>query len=608
MEQNIFAALTRGARFQKAKTGPVIDLFRGVLHADRTETVRQEVTQKGEDDKVQRSLQLEDDETNEFRNKLQIRVKGNDIPKPCATFSSMGISKVVRNVILQNIEKSSWKEPTPIQMQAIPALLQGRDLLATAPTGSGKTGAFVIPILSKLGDLSSSTTRQPGLKVLVIAPTKELADQIHREMERLAAGKRLQICLLKKNLMATAIASQRKNFFDKYDALVCTPLRVLAVLQRGVADLGRVQLVVLDEADKLFDLQEGHAPSSSFEGNVEEGDEAAVNTNTNPKRAERIRSSFLSQVDEILSHCCAANTRSQSNGVQRALFSATIGPLVRELADGFLHNPVSVSVGAENAGASTIDQRLVFVGREDGKLLAMRQLIQEGLKPPVLLFVQSIERAKDLFKELVYDGINVDVMHAERSQLQREEVIQRFRAGDIWVLICTDLMARGIDFKGVQMVINFDLPQSAVAYIHRIGRTGRAGRRGSAVTFFTERDIPHMRPIANVMRLSGCAVAPWLLNIKQMTTRQKKQLRVAAPLRRKIDTTPIQNNKKTEEIEEQQVQNGGGRVKRKRSHGHKIDKESNNSIADSIVGGGRDNRLDSEGEGQLPKRRRKQKG
>ena len=188
------------------------------------------------------SQQKEDDETNEFRNKLQIRVKGNDIPKPCATFSSMSISKVIKNDILQNIEKSSWKEPTPIQMQAIPALLQGRDLLATAPTGSGryriicyelesafvkhvritgKTGAFVIPILSKLGDLSCTTNRQPRLKVLVIAPTKELADQIHREMERLAAGKRMQICLLKKNLMATAIASQ---------VTVCPLLIVLSLI------------------------------------------------------------------------------------------------------------------------------------------------------------------------------------------------------------------------------------------------------------------------------------------------------------------------------------------------------------------------------------------
>ena len=156
-----------------------------------------------------------------------------------------------------------------------------------------------------------------------------------------------------------------------------------------------------------------------------------------------------------------------------ALFSATIGPFVSELAEQFLQNHVQINIGIENAGAASIEQKLLFVGREDGKLLAMRQLVQEGLKPPVLLFVQSVDRAKELFRELAYDGINVDTIHAEKTQHQREDVIRRFRSGDVWVLICTELMSRGVDFKGVQMVINYDLPQSAVSYIHRIGRTGR---------------------------------------------------------------------------------------------------------------------------------------
>ena len=163
--------------------------------------------------------------------------------------------------------------------------------------------------------------------------------------------------------------------------------------------------------------------------------------------------------------------------------------------------------------------------------------MQEGIKPPVLLFLQSVERAKALFKELVYDGINVDVIHAEKSAKQREEVIRRFRQGDIWVLICTDLMARGVDFKGVQMVINYDLPQSAVDYIHRIGRTGRAGQEGTAVTLFTEDDIPQLRPIANVIKLSGGTVPEWMLSIPKLNTKKKRQLRQSAPERRSISTS-----------------------------------------------------------------------
>jgi ATP-dependent RNA helicase DDX52/ROK1 len=248
------------------------------------------------------------------------------------------------------------------------------------------------------------------------------------------------------------------------------------------------------------------------------------------------RSSFLSQVDEILAECGTAyasadvEKKKKSNKkdkksepaegtvvLQRALFSATIGPFVQELAASFLNNPVEVNIGVVNAGATSIDQRLVFVGREDGKLLAIRQLIQRGeLKPPVLLFLQNKERAKELFRELVYEGINIDVIHGDRSQQQREDVIRKFRLGETWVLICTDLMARGIDFKGVKMVINYDLPQSGVAYIHRIGRTGRAGRQGEAITLFTEKDIPNMRSIANVMKLSGCKVPDWLLAVKQV--------------------------------------------------------------------------------------------
>lgn len=216
-------------------------------------------------------------------------------------------------------------------------------------------------------------------------------------------------------------------------------------------------MVILDEADKLLELdsQESHSSSSPLK-EEEEGE-----------GKKRERSSFLKQMDEILAQCPT------QQAVQRALFSATIGSFVRELASAFLLNPIEISIGTENSGASTIDQRLVFVGREDGKLLAIRQLIQEGIKPPVLIFVQSIDRARDLFKELVFDGINVDFMHSGRSATQREEVIRRFRLGEIWVLICTDLMARGIDFKGVQMVINYDLPLTPVSYIHRIGRTGR---------------------------------------------------------------------------------------------------------------------------------------
>ncbi|KAH9051767.1 hypothetical protein Ae201684P_020222 [Aphanomyces euteiches] len=157
----------------------------------------------------------------------------------------------------------------------------------------------------------------------------------------------------------------------------------------------------------------------------------------------------------------------------------------------------------------------MFVGKEEGKLVAMKQLIQEGLKLPVLLFVQNKDRAKELYNELVYDEINVGAIHADRTKEQRDKVIKDFR---------------------VNMVINYDFPQSAVSYIHRIGRTGRNSRQGEAVTFFTENDMVHLRTIANVMKLSGCEVPEWMLNLKKASIRQRKQLLKAPPQRHRIET------------------------------------------------------------------------
>jgi ATP-dependent RNA helicase DDX52/ROK1 len=520
----IFSSLSTGAKFNKKRNATTLELFSKAAAAEPKTVSKRKINlfeiedsdaddsdgddrtkeEDSDDDassqtltstakKAKKTNLNSEDEINAFKNRLQIKAVGQDVPNPAATFNDMMIFGDLKSIILANIEESAWKEPTPIQMQAIPVMLKGRDILASAPTGSGKTAAFVIPVLSRL-----EAPKKTGVRGLLLAPTKELAEQIHREAVRLCAGRRIKINLLKK--VTAAAAAARKDFLSGVDLLVSTPLRLLALIRSGEIDLSNIEIVVLDEADKLFELD---APG----GRRQEQDND--NEDDEEEESEQTGSSFLRQIDEILSKC-------PDKGVQRGLFSATIGPFVKELASSFLNNPVTVSIGIENAGANTIDQKLIFVGREDGKLLAIRQLIQQGLRPPVLLFMQSKERAKDLYRELVYDGINVDVIHAERTQQQREDIIRRFRIGDIWVLICTDLMARGVDFKGVQMVINYDLPQSAVAYIHRIGRTGRAGKRGTAVTFFTEEDMPRLRPIANVIKISGCVVPDWMLSIKQV--------------------------------------------------------------------------------------------
>jgi ATP-dependent RNA helicase DDX52/ROK1 len=447
-------------------------------------------------------------DANALRRAMRIHVYGTSIPAPVQSAEHMSERYQLKPWLRTNILESGYHELTRVQMQAMPLLLGGREVLACAPTGSGKTAAFLVPMLQKLGG-----PRRRGIRAVAIAPTQELARQTHRELLKLCAGSGIQACVLSKKLAAAATAHAEHSsgkadaatdgggggggggggsagVWRKYDVMVCTPLRLVSLLRKGVLSLSGVTYLALDEADKLLEL------------------------------------GFLEQVDEVL-----ASVKDNPN-VQRALFSATMQPAIEDLVHSVLRNPAKLVVGERNGAADTIEQSLVFCGREDGKLVALRQMVREGIQPPVLIFVQSVERAMQLFHELVYDGLNVDVLHADRSQAQRDATVQKFRAGKVWVLIATELVARGMDFKGVSLVVNYDFPQSTTSYIHRIGRTGRAGRQGKAVTFFTEADAEQLRSIANVMKASGCPVPDWMLQMKK-PTKDERRRRAVKPLSRK---------------------------------------------------------------------------
>ncbi|KAI9922038.1 hypothetical protein PsorP6_000260 [Peronosclerospora sorghi] len=360
----------------------------------------------------------EQDDVQVLRRQLGIRVSGISVPAPLTSFDDMCLdlspcAQQMRRLLLQNIEHSDYKEPTPVQMQAIPSVLLRRDVLVTAPTGSGKTAAFAIPILA---NLAGGKKINYGIRSIVLAPTRDLAVQIRAEFTRLAAGNKMHITILSKATAAT-IASQTKNKPPvNHDVLIATPLRLVHLIQEVKVDLSTVEIVCLDEADRLLEL------------------------------------GFVEQVDEIFAACTHVK-------VQRIMFSATMLEGVEELAQTVLRDPLKVAVGKKNAGASTINQKLVFVGKEEGKLVAIKQLLHDGLQLPALLFVQSKERANELYHELLYEGVNIGAVHADRTKEQRDDVIRHFRSGEIWVLICTDIMSRGMDFKGVNMVLNYDFPQ-----------------------------------------------------------------------------------------------------------------------------------------------------
>ncbi|KAI7861654.1 P-loop containing nucleoside triphosphate hydrolase protein [Spinellus fusiger] len=429
------------------------------------------------------------EEAKAFRKDTSIKVYGSDIPNPFRTFDDLALAPYnLHPTLFKNLKESNYKTPTPIQMQSVPIMLKGRDLMACAPTGSGKTLAYILPLLQDL-----EKPGKLGYRALIIAPTRELAQQIEREIQKMGTGTKLKTRVLSKSTAANKAQAPKEK--QKFDILISTPMRLVYAIKEKEVDLTHVHHLILDEADKLLEL------------------------------------GFLEQTDEIFAAC-------SGTAVRRSLFSATFSSTVEQLANTVMKNPLRVVVGTKNAATDTIDQKLLFTGSEAGKMVALRQFIQKGIKPPVLIFVQSIDRAKELFRELVYEGINVEVIHSERTKQQRDNIIDQFRVGKIWVLIATELMARGLDFKGVNLVINYDIPRSVASYIHRIGRTGRAGQQGEAITYYTKEDMDYMRSIVNVMKESGCDVPDWMLKLKKQNRHKMNKLRRAGENRKSINTRP----------------------------------------------------------------------
>lgn len=521
---DIFRILSRGASLRKSKDVTTDYAFpsskQNKSQKDKEESILNQVEKETdffhtrkhtkhvpekEDTEVESTTQIDEDEApllvlqdeedaQKYRNLHRSKVTGDDIPIPIGSFEDMIGRFKIDKKLLSNLIDNDFIEPTPIQCESIPITLSNRDLIACAPTGSGKTLAFLIPLIQQL--VTKQVGKNHGVRGLIISPTNELAVQIFQELETLVRGKNLTIGILSKQL-----ASKLNNDIlkaSKYDVIVSTPLRLIDIVKNEKIDLSKVEQLIIDEADKLFD----HG--------------------------------FAEQTDEILNHLTNVKIR-------KSMFSATIPSGVEEMAHSIMKDPIRVIIGHKEAASTTIDQKLIFTGNEEGKLLAIRQMVQNGeFKPPIIIFLQSITRAKALFHELVYDKLNVDVIHAERTPKQRDEVIKRFKNGDIWVLITTDVLARGVDFKGVNLVINYDVPQSAQAYVHRIGRTGRGGRAGRAVTFFTKEDDKAVKPIINVMKQSGCELgfSEWMENMGKLSKKEKKNIKTHEVKRKKISTVP----------------------------------------------------------------------
>ena len=344
--------------------------------------------------------------------------------------------------LYQALNELQYQQPTPVQQQAIPVVLAGRDLMAGAQTGTGKTAAFVLPILQALIMQADGQGRdqQHGLRsirALVLTPTRELAQQVHRNACAYASHTALSIELA---YGGVSLTPQLQALEHGCDVLIATPGRLLDLLFKKAIDLSQLDILVFDEADRMLDM------------------------------------GFIDEIKNIL--------RNIPNDRQTLLFSATFGDEIFRLSKQLLTNPELIEVDARNTAAATVEQQVYVVDPERKREL-VSHLIGKNNWHQVLIFVKTRQGADALASEMCKDGLVTKAIHGDKSQGARERVLEEFRKGDTRVLVATDVAARGIDIPSLNTVINFDLPYIAEDYIHRIGRTGRAGQPGLAMTLMS---------------------------------------------------------------------------------------------------------------------------
>jgi ATP-dependent RNA helicase RhlE len=359
------------------------------------------------------------------------------------SFASLGLSAP----LLQACAEVGYASPTAIQVEAIPLLLRGRDLLGVAPTGSGKTAAFALPLLQRV--IAGRQHAYRRVRALVLVPTRELAAQVGETFRRLGAScpRALKVAVLHGGVSANP---QMMALRGGADVVVATPGRLLDLLEKNAVRLDAVEALVLDEADRLLDL------------------------------------GFAAERDRVLAALPARR--------QNLLFSATFPPQVQALADGLLRDPVRIDAAAEPRPEPAIVQRAIAVDAPRRTELLRHLLKQEGWRR-VLVFVATRHATEHVARKLFDRGVHAAPLHGDMSQSRRTEVLQAFKDGRWEVLVTTDLAARGIDIAGLQVVVNYDLPRSADDYVHRIGRTGRAGAGGLAVSFTSAATEAHLRLI-----------------------------------------------------------------------------------------------------------------
>ena len=346
------------------------------------------------------------------------------------TFEQLGLTEE----LLKAVTEQGYITPTPVQQKAIPLILEGRDILAGAQTGTGKTASFTLPLLQRLAENSDPHQKPRRVRALILVPTRELAAQVYESV--ITYGKYLPLHV-EAVVGGASIGVQTRNLRRGCDIVVATPGRLIDHVQQRNINLSNVEILVLDEADRMLDM------------------------------------GFMPDVRQIMSLLPKQR--------QSLLFSATVPNAIKSLAASVLNNPVEVEVAKQNATADNISERVYGINREYKREL-LSYLIGSNNWQQVLVFVRTKHGADRLEKQLIEDGIRTVALHGDKTQGARNKALEYFKTGKVSVLVATDIAARGLDIDELPHVVNFDLPQVPEDYIHRIGRTGRAGSSGEALS------------------------------------------------------------------------------------------------------------------------------
>jgi ATP-dependent RNA helicase RhlE len=354
--------------------------------------------------------------------------------------------------LLGALDNIGYETPTPIQAEAIPYLLEGRDVLGCAQTGTGKTAAFSLPILHLLAETPRNGPRK--IRTLMLCPTRELAAQIHENIELYAAKLDIRSMVM---FGGVSQKPQERNLRRGVDILVATPGRLLDLMSQRLVDLSKVEFLVFDEADRMLDM------------------------------------GFIRDIQKILAHVPSKR--------QSLLFSATIPHSIVSLSKDMLFDPIRIDITPESATVEAIKQSLMFVMKADKRPLLSHILLEESPEK-MLVFGRTKHGCNKIVRLLERDGFEALAIHGNKSQGARERALGRFRDGTLQILVATDVASRGIDVSDISHVINYDLPNVPEVYVHRIGRTGRAGQGGIAIAFCDENEGEYLRDIEKTIRQS----------------------------------------------------------------------------------------------------------